>query len=68
MRGLLDGGTADSIPIEYMRRIGYEKNIVVLTRPEGYMKRPEKTMKTLSTKIQAPFMWQILKKMWMIIL
>ena len=47
---LLDGGTADSIPIEYMRRIGYEKNIVVLTRPEGYMKRPEKTMKFLEIK------------------
>lgn len=36
---LLDGGISDSIPIEWMREKGYRKNIVVLTRPEGYRKR-----------------------------
>lgn len=44
---LLDGGTADSIPVEYFRSIGYKKNIVVLTRPEGYVKRPSSTAKLL---------------------
>lgn len=37
-RLLLDGGIADSIPIDYFMREGYDRNIVVLTRPEGYVK------------------------------
>lgn len=36
----LDGGISDSIPIEWFRSIGYTKNLVVLTRPEGYRKKP----------------------------
>ncbi|MCD7806396.1 MAG: patatin family protein [Lachnospiraceae bacterium] len=36
---LLDGGVTDSIPIEWFRSIGYEKNIVVQTRQEGYRKK-----------------------------
>ncbi|MCD8326943.1 MAG: patatin family protein [Lachnospiraceae bacterium] len=36
---LLDGGVTDSIPIEWFRSIGYEKNIVIQTRPEGYRKK-----------------------------
>ncbi|MBQ3038071.1 MAG: patatin family protein [Clostridia bacterium] len=36
---LSDGGTADSIPLKYFQSIGYEKNIVVLTQPEGYVKK-----------------------------
>lgn len=39
-RKLLDGGVADSIPVLAFRSMGYEKNIVVLTRPEGYLKKP----------------------------
>ncbi len=35
---LLDGGIADSIPISWFRSIGYKRNIVILTRPEGYRK------------------------------
>lgn len=37
---LLDGGVADSIPIQAFYSMGYEKNIVVLTRPKGYLKKP----------------------------
>ena len=37
---LLDGGVADSIPLAAFRRMGYEKNIVVLTRAAGYRKKP----------------------------
>lgn len=36
---LLDGGVSDSIPISWFRSIGYERNIVILTRPEGYRKK-----------------------------
>lgn len=35
----LDGGIADSIPIDYMESLGYDKIIVILTRPKNYRKR-----------------------------
>lgn len=38
-RKLLDGGIADSIPLQAFERRGYEKNLVILTRPEGYQKK-----------------------------
>ena len=41
---LLDGGTCDSIPVDYFRSIGYGKNIVVLTRPEGCRKKPDRAI------------------------
>ena len=34
----LDGGIADSIPLEFAQEIGCEYNVVILTRPEGYVK------------------------------
>ena len=39
---LLDGGVADSIPVEAFVRMGYERNLVVLTRPAGYQKKPSR--------------------------
>ena len=38
-RLLLDGGIADSIPLAFFQQMGYERNIVVLTQPEGYVKQ-----------------------------
>ena len=35
---MLDGGIADSIPLRYFEKKGYEKNIVVLTQPRDYVK------------------------------
>lgn len=35
----LDGGIADSIPIDKMVSMGYDRIIVVLTRPKGYRKK-----------------------------
>lgn len=40
----LDGGIADSIPLEAFQKLGYEKNVVVLTRPDGYKKSPNKML------------------------
>lgn len=37
---LLDGGICDSIPVQAFINMGYDKNVVVLTRPRGYRKRP----------------------------
>lgn len=36
---MLDGGIADSIPVEYAISQGYEKLVVVLTRNRGYRKK-----------------------------
>lgn len=36
---MLDGGIVDSIPVERARALGYEKNVVVLTRNKGYRKK-----------------------------
>lgn len=41
---LLDGGIADSVPLRYFESIGYEKNLVILTRPEDYRKTPNPMM------------------------
>ncbi|MBR1504246.1 MAG: patatin family protein [Prevotella sp.] len=41
---LLDGGVADSIPLEYFESIGYDRNVVILTQPEGYIKQRTKLM------------------------
>ena len=41
---LLDGGICDSIPLKAFQDMGYSKNIVVLTRPKGYIKKPENNM------------------------
>lgn len=36
---LLDGGISDSIPVSYFESIGYDRNVVILTRPLGYRKK-----------------------------
>lgn len=36
---MLDGGIVDSVPVERARSLGYEKNVVVLTRNKGYRKK-----------------------------
>ena len=41
---LLDGGVADSIPLEYFERIGYERNVVILTQPAGFIKESNPLM------------------------
>lgn len=35
----LDGGCADSIPLEAFIKMGYERNVVILTREKGYRKK-----------------------------
>ena len=44
---MLDGGIADSIPLMRARELGYDNNVVVLTRNKGYRKK-EKDMKFVS--------------------
>ena len=39
---LLDGGMTDSIPLEEFEKMGYEKNVVILTQPRDFVKKPNK--------------------------
>lgn len=41
---LLDGGVSDSIPLEYFEKLGYRRNVVVLTQPDGFVKQPNPLM------------------------
>lgn len=41
-RQLLDGGVADSIPLAYFESQGYDRNVVILTQPKGFVKEPNK--------------------------
>lgn len=36
---MLDGGMTDSIPLKAFQAMGYERNIVILSRPRGYRKK-----------------------------
>ena len=38
-RGFLDGGVTDSIPVRFMEEKNYDKLVVILTQPEGYIKK-----------------------------
>ncbi len=40
---LLDGGCCDSIPVRAFWKMGFRKQVVVLTRDQSYVKTPEKT-------------------------
>ena len=41
---LLDGGMADSIPLRYAESTGFEKNVVVLTQPRGFVKEKSSSL------------------------
>ena len=41
---LLDGGISDSIPLRHFEEMGFERNVVVLTQPLGFKKKPMKGM------------------------
>lgn len=39
-RKMLDGGISDSIPLKYFNNIGYDRNVVILTQPRDFLKKP----------------------------
>lgn len=47
---LLDGGISDSVPLEYFEKLGYNKNVVILTKPKGYYKKPNKLISVMVRK------------------
>ncbi len=46
----LDGGLTDGVPVRFARHQGFTKNIVVLTRPKGYRKKPTNLLPLLKWK------------------
>ena len=38
----LDGALADAIPLRFFEQKGYKRNVVILTRPAGYRKEPQR--------------------------
>ena len=46
-RFYLDGGLSDGIPLGYFESIGYERNVVITTRPRGYRKSPSRKLALL---------------------
>ena len=49
---LLDGGISDSIPLEYFESLGYNKNVVILTQPKGYVKKPSKALPLIKASLK----------------
>ncbi len=49
-RKMLDGGMADSIAIKEMERMGYNKNVIILTQPKGFIKEPNKMLPVMRIK------------------
>lgn len=47
---MLDGGMADSIAIKEMERMGYNKNVVILTQPMDFKKEPNKLLPLMRIK------------------
>lgn len=44
---LLDGGIVDSIPLKQFQKIGFERNVVILSQPAGFRKRKPSGMPLL---------------------
>ncbi len=51
-RGLLDGGIADSVPIQFFESIGYDRNVIILTQPKGYIKKPSSAAKVMKLALK----------------
>ena len=60
---VLDGGVADSIPLAYFESIGYERNVVILTQPEGYIKEHNPLMPLMRIALRKyPHMFETMDK------
>lgn len=51
-RRLLDGGISDSIPLRFFEGLGYDRNVVVLTQPLDYVKKPNRTLPLMVPKLK----------------
>ncbi len=59
----LDGGLSDGIPLAYFESLGFERNVVVTTRPRGYRKFPSKSLSLLKPFLRKyPAVYKALKR------
>lgn len=49
---LLDGGICDSVPLKAFEDMGYERNIVILTQPKGYIKHKNKMLPLIKMSLR----------------
>ncbi len=49
-RQYLDGGISDSVPLSFFESIGYDRNLLVLTQPMSYRKKPNPLLPLLRRK------------------
>lgn len=43
-RKYMDGGVSDSLPLPFFESQGYDRNVVILTQPKGYVKDVQKAL------------------------
>ena len=48
----LDGGISDSVPLDFFESIGYERCVVVLTQPRGYVKKKPRAMPVMKLMLR----------------
>lgn len=59
----LDGGSTDSIPLQFLESKGYDKIVVIETQPYDYEKKPQKHVPFISLSLRKyPYMIEALKK------
>lgn len=51
-RRYLDGGMADSIPLRQAEKLGFEKNVVVLTQPMGFVKERNRMLPVMRAALR----------------
>ena len=49
---LLDGGISDPVPYRYMEKLGYDRNVMILTQPKGYYKKRSELMPAIRTALR----------------
>lgn len=58
----LDGGISDSIPIQRSIQDGNQKNIVVLTKEEGYVRKPSEHLELIKLRyLKYPKVYELMK-------
>ena len=58
----LDGGISDAVPIKKSILDGNRKNVVVLTKEEGYVRQPSKHLEVLKLRyLQYPKVYELMK-------
>ena len=51
-RVLMDGGIVDPVPYRYMESAGYDRNVMILTQPNGYVKKKDGTLPLIRARFR----------------